>query len=107
MIARAGAGEAGARAAVAAAAATLGRGLAGLVNALDPEVVTLGGGAADLLTAAPEELAAACREGLMRIRRSTPPPVVPAELGDAGPLVGAAEQVWDRWWSQLSGSSGT
>ena len=78
-----------------------GRGIAGLVNAIDPALVTLGGGAAELLTAAPEELATACRDGMMRIRRSAPPPVVRAGLGDGGPLVGAAERVWDRCWQQL------
>ena len=102
VIGRAAAGDGAARAAVGTTAAALGRGIAGLVNALDPEVVTLGGVAADLLAAAPEDLANACRDGLMRIRRLDPPPIVPADLGDAGPLAGAAEQVWDRWWSQLS-----
>ena len=93
--------DAAARDAVAAAAAALGRGLAGLVNALDPDVVTLGGGAAELLAAAPGELHGACRAGLMRSRRDTPPTVVAAALGEAGPLTGAAERVWDRWWAQL------
>jgi predicted NBD/HSP70 family sugar kinase len=101
VVVRADAGDDAARAAVGAAATALGRGIAGLVNALDPAVVTLGGGAAELLTAAPEELATACRDGMMRIRRSAPPPVVRAGLGDGGPLVGAAERVWDRWWQQL------
>jgi predicted NBD/HSP70 family sugar kinase len=102
VVARAAAGDGAARAAVGTTAAALGRGIAGLVNALDPEVVTLGGGAADLLAAAPDDLAGACRNGLMRIRRLDPPPVVPAGLGDAGPLVGAAELVWDRWLEGLS-----
>jgi predicted NBD/HSP70 family sugar kinase len=90
-----------ARAAVAAAATALGRGIAGLVNALDPGVVTLGGLAADLLAAAPTELDTAVRAGLMRIRAGTPPPVVAARLGADGPITGAAERVWDRWWEQL------
>ena len=93
--------DAAARAAVATVAADLGRGIAGLVNALDPGVVTLGGLAADLLGAAPDELHAACTAGLMRVRRASPPPVVPAALGGLGPLAGAAEQVWDRWWAAL------
>jgi hypothetical protein len=71
------------------------------VNALDPDVVTLGGLGADLLAAAPDELDAACRAGLMRFRRATPPPVVPALLGEEGPLTGAAERVWERLWRQL------
>jgi hypothetical protein len=37
----------------------------------------------------------------MEFRRATPPAIVPATLGDAGPLIGAAEQVWNRLWSQL------
>jgi predicted NBD/HSP70 family sugar kinase len=90
-----------ARAAVAVAAAALGRGIAGLVNALDPDVVTLGGLGADLLAAAPRELDGACRDGLMRFRRGTPPPVVAARLGEEGPLTGAAERVWDRWLGSL------
>jgi predicted NBD/HSP70 family sugar kinase len=90
-----------ARAAVAAVATALGRGIGGLVNALDPEVVTLGGLAADLLAAAPAEVDAACRAGLMGFRRGTPPPVVAARLGADGPLTGAAERAWDRWWDQL------
>lgn len=93
--------DAAARAAVATAAGALGRGVAGLVNALDPDVVTLGGLGADLLAAAPGELDAACRAGLMRVRRATPPPVVAARLGEDGPLAGAAERVWDRWWALL------
>ncbi|MGX5654349.1 ROK family protein, partial [Geodermatophilus nigrescens] len=90
-----------ARAAVATVAAALGRGVAGLVNALDPDVVTLGGLGADLLAAAPGELDAACRAGLMRFRGGTPPPVVAARLGEDGPLTGAAERAWDRWWARL------
>ncbi|QXG75221.1 ROK family protein [Modestobacter sp. L9-4] len=93
--------DAAARAAVATVATRLGRGIAGLVNALDPGVVTLGGLAADVLAAAPDELHAACTAGLMRVRRAAPPPVVPAALGPLGPLAGAAEQAWDRWWAAL------
>jgi predicted NBD/HSP70 family sugar kinase len=101
VVARAGTGDGAARGAVAAAAGALGRGIGGLVNALDPDVITLGGLGADLLAAAPDELAAACREGLMRFRRATAPPVVPARLGEDGPLTGAAERVWERLWRQL------
>ena len=101
VIARAAGGETAARAAVGAVATELGRGIAGLVNALDPDIVTLGDLAADLLAAAPDELHAACAAGLMRSRRETPPPVVAAALGEVGPLTGAAERVWDRWWPTL------
>jgi predicted NBD/HSP70 family sugar kinase len=101
VLARAGTGDRAARAAVDVAAEALGRGIAGLVNALDPDVVTLGGLGADLLAAAPDPLHAACRAGLMHFRRATPPPVVPARLGEDGPLTGAAERVWRRWWGEL------
>jgi predicted NBD/HSP70 family sugar kinase len=90
-----------ARTAVAAAASALGRGIAGLVNALDPDIVTLGGLGADLLAAAPGELDTACLAGLMRFRRGTPPPVVAARLGEEGPLTGAAERAWGRWLGLL------
>ncbi|OLR94329.1 ROK family transcriptional regulator [Actinokineospora bangkokensis] len=74
----------------------LGRGLAALVNSLDPDLITLGGLAVDLLVVAPEPLFEAYRGGLMAYRRQTPTPVIPAALGDSGPLTGAAEVVWDR-----------
>lgn len=83
------------RTAVAAVAVALGRGTAGLVNGLDPDVVTLGGLGVDLLRAAPEELHEAYVAGLMAHRRAAPPPLVPAALGDEGPVVGAADLAWD------------
>ena len=101
VVDRAGDGEAAASAAVRAVATALGRGIGGLVNALDPDVVTLGDVAADLLAAAPVALERSYRDGLMQFRRAAPPPVVPATLGEIGPLVGAAERVWDRWWAAL------
>ena len=96
VLARAAAGHAPEAAAVAAATAELGRGVAGLVNALDPDLVTLGGLAADLAAAAPGELAASYAAGLMSFRRDAATPVIPAGLGDAGPLIGAAEAVWNQ-----------
>ncbi len=87
--------------AVRTVAAALGRGIAGLVNGMDPDLVTLGGLGADLLATASEALHAAYREGLMNFRQSSPPPVIAATLGEAGPLVGAAEEVWSRLWRQL------
>jgi predicted NBD/HSP70 family sugar kinase len=101
VLARAAAGEDGARQAVDQVAAVLGRGTAGLVNGLDPDLVTLGGLAADVLAVAPQPLDQAYRTGLMAFRRSTAPPIVPAALGDAGPLAGAAEEVWTRLWHRL------
>jgi predicted NBD/HSP70 family sugar kinase len=82
--------------AVQAVAATLGRGVAGLVNGLDPDLVTLGGLGVDLLEAAPEAIDTAYRAGLMSFRRSAPPPVVAAALGEDGPIAGAAEEAWAR-----------
>jgi predicted NBD/HSP70 family sugar kinase len=83
------------RGAVDAVAAALGRGAAGLVNGLDADVVTLGGLGVDLLEAAPDALHDAYVAGLMAYRRSAPPPVVAAALGDEGPVVGAADLAWD------------
>jgi predicted NBD/HSP70 family sugar kinase len=101
VLARAAAGGDAESRAVAETAAALGRGIAGLVNGLDPDLVTLGGLAADMLAVAPQPLDQAYRAGLMAFRRSTAPPVVPAMLGDAGPLAGAAEEVWTRLWHRL------
>jgi predicted NBD/HSP70 family sugar kinase len=96
VLARAAAGRGPEAAAVAAVTAELGRGVAGLVNALDPDLVTLGGLAADLAAAAPAELESSYAAGLMSFRRGAATPVIPAGLGDAGPLTGAAEAVWSQ-----------
>jgi predicted NBD/HSP70 family sugar kinase len=90
------------RRATRAIAAALGRGIAGLVNGLDPDLVTLGGLGVDLLASAPAEIDAAYRAGLMAIRRPDPPPVVAASLGDDGPLLGAAEQAWTALLPRLA-----
>ena len=79
--------------AVGVVAGALGRGIAGLVNALDPDVVTVGGLGVDLLG---DDVDAAYRAGLMLARRDAPPPLVVAAAGEAGPLVGAAERAWQR-----------
>lgn len=84
------------RAAVERVAGNLGRGLAGLVNALDPAVVTLSGLAVDLLAVAGPELAAAYRAGLMRFRRPAAPPLLVARFPADGSLRGAAELTFDR-----------
>jgi Transcriptional regulator/sugar kinase len=86
-------------AAVQAQAASLGRGLAGLVNALDPDVVTISGLAPHLRRLAPSDFAQAFRRSLMSFRRSSPPPVLDAELADDGPLVGAVELGLDQVFS--------
>ncbi|MEV4345556.1 ROK family protein [Actinoplanes sp. NPDC049596] len=82
------------RDAVRVVAAALGRGIAGLVNALDADLVTLGGVGPDLLAAAEEEIQTSYRAGLMAIRRDDPPPIRPAALGSDGPIAGAAEEAW-------------
>jgi predicted NBD/HSP70 family sugar kinase len=69
----------------------LGSGVAGLVNAHDPDLVTLGGLAIPLRAAAPAEFAAAYADGLMSFRRDRPPPVVDAAHGDDGALRGAIQ----------------
>ncbi|GLY08076.1 ROK family protein [Actinoplanes sp. NBRC 101535] len=81
--------------AVRAAGTALGRGMAGLVNALDVDLITLGGLGADLLDTVPEQIHDAYRRGLMMIHRDTPPPVLRATLADEdGPVAGAAEEAW-------------
>lgn len=90
------------RAAVRAVAAALGRGIAGLVNGIDADLVTLGGLGADLLTAARDDIDAAYRAGLMAYRRDNPPPILPAALGDNGPIAGAAEEAWSALLGTLA-----
>jgi predicted NBD/HSP70 family sugar kinase len=88
------AARAGAPPAVAATTRTaeaLGRGIAALINALDPAIVTLGGLGADLLDIAPRALTAAVHRGVMTWRHGSIPPIVPASLGPNGPAIGAAE----------------
>jgi predicted NBD/HSP70 family sugar kinase len=94
-LAEARAGDPDASRAVRRCATALGRGVAGLVNALDPDLVTLGGFAAPLLDQAGEELSASYAAGLMSFRRRVPPPLRPAALGTRGPLIGAAEVAFD------------
>ena len=79
-----------------ALAAELGRGTAGLVNALDPEAVTLGGLAAELRASAPEAFADAVHRGYMTVHRDRPPRIVEACAGEDAPLVGAGLSVFDR-----------
>jgi predicted NBD/HSP70 family sugar kinase len=103
-----------AQAAVARAAASLGTGVAGLVNAVDPEVVTLGGLAAPLRAAAAPAFAEAYADGLMAFRRAAPPQVRAAALGDDGALHGAAATALDAvlteeslsTWASLQAQAG-
>ncbi|MCC3765365.1 ROK family protein [Glycomyces sp. TRM65418] len=84
-----------ARAAVEECAEVLGRGAAGMVNALDPEVVSLGGLAPELRRAAPASFAEAFGTGLMGFHRESPPPLLASALGPDAPLLGAAEAAFD------------
>jgi predicted NBD/HSP70 family sugar kinase len=88
-------------AAVLEIASALGRGIAGLVTAFDPDVVTVGGLGRDILQAAGDSADEAYRAGLMQHRRDAAPPLIPAHFGDDGPLVGAAEETWRRVIEQL------
>jgi predicted NBD/HSP70 family sugar kinase len=96
-------------------ATNLGRGVAGLVNALDPDLVTLGGLAAPLLDQAGGPLSAAYTTGLMDFRRHGPTPLRPASLGTRGPIIGAAEVGFDAVltehgltdWALTASSPGT
>jgi len=88
--------DAALRDAVAAVAGALARGIAGLVNAHDPEVVVLGGLAVHLRAVGAAAFAAAYDDGLMAFRRPQPPPVLDARYGNDGPLLGAAAIGLDR-----------
>lgn len=79
----------------------LGRGIAGLVNAIDPDLVTIGGSGIELMHAEPQRLREAYEAGLMRVRRDDPPPLLAAGLGEEGPVVGAAELAWQTVWAHL------
>ncbi|GAA1020696.1 xylose repressor [Acrocarpospora pleiomorpha] len=79
-----------------ALAADLGRGIAGLVNALDPDLVTLGGLAAQVRDASPAGFERAVHIGLMKVHRDRPPGVVAALAGENAPLVGVGLSVFDR-----------
>jgi predicted NBD/HSP70 family sugar kinase len=94
-LAEARAGDRPATRAVQRCATALGRGVAGLVNALDPDLVTLGGFAAPLLDQAGGHLSASYTAGLMAFRRPVPTPLRPASLGTRGPMIGAAEVAFD------------
>ncbi|WP_228266000.1 ROK family transcriptional regulator [Microlunatus elymi] len=78
------------RGAVALAAGAFGRGIAGLVNAHDPDVITLGGLGPQLRRTAPEAFDRAYRSGLMTVHQRQPPPVLDSVHGADGPTRGAA-----------------
>ena len=95
VIERARNGDEPARDAAEQVARSLGRGVAGLVNALDPEVVVLSGLALDLLDLCAPVIHTAYEAGLMRFRRATPPPLVRPSFPGDGSLRGAAELAFD------------
>jgi predicted NBD/HSP70 family sugar kinase len=90
---RAAAGDADAARALARVGTSLGRGLAGLVNAHDPDVVVLGGLAPRLRGPAFDD---AYRCGLMGFRRADPPPVRDGVHGDDASLHGAVALALDE-----------
>ncbi len=74
----------------------LGRGLANVLAALDPEIVVVGGGvvaAGDRLLIAARQTLARC---LVAAERRELPPVVPAALGGDAGLLGAADLARER-----------
>jgi predicted NBD/HSP70 family sugar kinase len=79
-----------------ALAADLGRGIAGLVNAVDPDVVTLGGLAAELRATSPEGFEQTLLDGLMTVHRERPPVVVAARGGENASLIGLGLTVFDH-----------
>jgi len=96
VLACARAGQPGALAAIRTVASSIGRGIAGLVNGLDPHLVVLGGLGPALLHIAADQVTAAYHDGLMAFRATPPPPVRPARLGTDGPLLGAADEAFAR-----------
>jgi len=96
VLACARAGQPGALAAIRTVASSVGRGIAGLVNGLDPHLVVLGGLGPDLLHIAADQVTAAYHDGLMAFRATPPPPVRPARLSPDGPLLGAADEAFAR-----------
>jgi predicted NBD/HSP70 family sugar kinase len=90
------------RTAIGEVTAAFGAGVAGLVNALDPDVVTVGGLAIPLRDAAPAEFDRAYLAGLMGFRRADPTPVLDAAHGDEGALRGAVEVGLDAVLSEAA-----
>jgi predicted NBD/HSP70 family sugar kinase len=71
-------------------AEALASGIAGLVNAHDPDAVTLGGVAPLIRAAAEAAFDAGYLDGLMDFRRADPIPLRAVSLGEDGALIGAA-----------------
>lgn len=96
VLASARAGDPGALSAARVAGGSIGRGIAGLVNGLDPNFVVIGGLGPELLRIAGDEITTAYHDGLMAFRVMPPPPVTAARLGTDGPLLGAADEAFAR-----------
>jgi predicted NBD/HSP70 family sugar kinase len=96
VLASARAGDPAALSAIRAAGGSLGRGIAGLVNGLDPNLGVVGGLGTELLTVAADEITDAYHDGLMAFRVMPPPRIAPARLGADGPLLGAADEAFAR-----------
>ena len=84
------------RPALTAAATSLGRGLAGLISAADPDVVTLGGLGPLLRAHCPEAFEKALTSGLMTCLRENRPRITTSALGADAALVGAVETALDE-----------
>lgn len=77
-------------------AADLGRGIAGLINALDPALVTLGGMANLVRFASVGAFYDAVNAGLMTTHRARPPRIVEAVAGDDATMIGTGLSVFDQ-----------
>jgi len=92
----------GTQAAAEDVARALGAGIAGLVNAHDPDVVTLSGLAPLARAAAPDAFSAAYHGGLMRTFRPAPPPIHDSTHDERGPARGALSLGFDAITSPLA-----
>jgi predicted NBD/HSP70 family sugar kinase len=97
VVARASAGDEASVRAVNEMALALGRGIAALVNAHDPDLVTLSGLGADIHDLAAPIVRSGYEDSLMTFRRGGPALIAASLLGPAGPRVGAAETVFDAF----------
>ena len=93
---RAQAGDRLAGIAIADSARAVGRALAGLVTALDPEVVVMAGGLTTVGTLWWQPMEEALRGELVDVLREVP--VRPAALGASAAVVGATRPVWEELW---------
>ncbi|WP_246266733.1 ROK family transcriptional regulator [Nonomuraea typhae] len=97
ILAKSAQGDPAAQEAVLSGARALGRGIAALVNAHDPEIVTLSGLGVELHAQGRQVLEEAFLGGLMTIRGDHPPELAASELAWGGALRGAMESVFDAF----------